>query len=112
MQGGREGDDQRVDGDGQGSPGVLGEEGQPEKKARQDAAAASSEESAKEAVPMEEDRGIKRNEDDWTEFAMSLKKKAKQGPGEGEMELSAMDVVNWVNAVLEEGEEEEEKAWE
>jgi hypothetical protein len=86
VQGGREGDDQRVDGDGQGVPGVqprardegvLGEEGQPEKKARQDAAAASSEESAKEAVPMEEDRGIKRNEDDWTEFAMSLKKKAK-----------------------------------
>ena len=86
---------------------------QRKKKARQDAAAASSEESAKEAVPMEQDRGIKRNEDDWTEFAMSLKKKAKQGPGEGEMELSAVDVVNWVNAVLEEGgPEEEEKAWE
>ena len=56
-----------------------------------------------EAMPMDEDRGTKRDEKDWMDFAMNLRKRGKQGPGEDEAEMNALDVVNWINAVLEEG---------
>ena len=96
------------------------EGGQPEKRARQEEGGASSsscgpatrEEAMGEAAPTDDERGTKRNEDDWMSFAMNLRKRAKQGPNEDESEMEAVDVVNWINAVLEEGRpEEEEEAW-
>jgi hypothetical protein len=61
---------------------------------------------------MDDEKGTKRNENDWMDFAMNLRKRAKQGPEEDESEMNAVDVVNWINAVLEEGRpEEEEEAW-
>ena len=65
-----------------------------------------------EAIPMDEERGTKRDEADWMDFAMNLQKRAKQGPGAGESEMNTLDVVNWVNAVLDEGSPEgQERAW-
>ena len=65
-----------------------------------------------EAMPMDEDRGMKRDETEWMDFAMNLRKKAKQGAGEDQMETNALDVVNWINAVLDEGlPEGEQGAW-
>ena len=65
------------------------------------------EEALSEAMPMDEERGTKRDETDWMDFAMNLPKRAKQGLGADESEMNALDVVNWVNAVLEEGSPED-----
>ena len=100
---------------------------QPEKRARQEEGGVPSsscgplmkEKVSNDQAQMDEgseERGQKRGEDPWMEFAKGLQKRAKQsggqGQGEGEVEMSVVDMVNWINAVLEEApQEEEEETW-